>query len=129
MESFDRIGTSPIGPDGMTVDTVITLPGGSTLRVFGGSPCSNFRLKFDNMHGEGWWIEPEGLDRLIAELLYIRRDIRVALDVEAGTRALTSEPPAPEPPAGCWSSLYVSTHPESAVVEIGVAADEEEVAL
>lgn len=89
MGTFDRAGTSPFGPDGATLDTDIRFRGGSRLKVYSGSPYINFRLKFSNSDGEGWWVGKDTLDQLIAELLYIRRDIQsfengIALDIEVG---------------------------------------------
>ena len=89
MENFDRVGPSPFRPDGRTKDTDIEFAGGSRLQVYGGSPSYNFRLKFSNMHNTGWVVGPASLDQLIAELLYIRRDMQkfsdgIDLDIEVG---------------------------------------------
>ena len=91
METFDRIGPSPFLPDGTTQNTSICFAGGSKLRIYGGKPYTNFRLMFSNSVGEGWWVGPEVIDHLIAELLYIRRDIQkfkdrqeVTFDIEVG---------------------------------------------
>ena len=92
MENFDRVGPSPFRPDGRTKDTDIEFAGGSRLQVYGGSPSYNFRLKFSNMHNTGWVVGPASLDQLIAELLYIRRDMQkfsdgIDFDIEVGRTA------------------------------------------
>ncbi len=76
MENFDRVGSSPFKSDGTTRDVDICFAGGSRLKVYGGSGCNHFRLRFGRDDGDGWWVSPETIDRLIAELLYIRRDIK-----------------------------------------------------
>ena len=96
MENFYRRGPSPFRPDGTTVDTDIRFAGGSKLKVYGGSPYNNFRLRFGNVDGEGWWVGPNSLDQLIVELLYIRKDTQkfkdgIDLDIEVGAA------PAPPP--------------------------------
>ena len=89
MQTFDRVGRIPFRPDGTTVNTDIRFAGGSKLKVYGGSPYDNFRLRFSNRDGEGWWVGQNSLDQLIAELLFIRRDIQkfrdgIDLDIEVG---------------------------------------------
>ena len=90
MQTFDRVGPSPFQPDGITVDTSIEFVGGSELKVYGGSPYNDFRLRFSNRSNEGWWVNQDCLDQLIAELLYIRKDMQrlqdgIDLDIEVGT--------------------------------------------
>ena len=89
MQTFDRIGPSPFLPNGTTVDTDIEFAGGSRLKVYGGNQYSNFRLRFSNRDNQGWVVGPAALDQLIAELLYIRRDMQkfkdgIDIDIEVG---------------------------------------------
>ena len=89
METFDRIGPSPFTPDGHTKGTDICFAGNSQLRIYAGSPYNNFRLRFSNRDGEGWWVGPASLDQLIVELLYVRKDMQrlkdgIDLDIEVG---------------------------------------------
>ncbi len=76
MENFERVGRSPFGPEGKTQERNIRFRNSSYLYIYEGGDYDSFRLRFGREDGGGWNVNPNSLDQLIAELLYIRRDIK-----------------------------------------------------
>ena len=77
MENFERSGRSPFGLEGGTRERNIHFSNGSHLYIYAGGDYNSFRLRFGRDSCEGWSVNPNSLDQLIAELLYIRKDIKV----------------------------------------------------
>ncbi len=76
MENFERVGRSPFGPEGVTRETDIRFRNSSHLYIYEGGSYNAFRLRFGREGGGGWNVNSNSLDQLIAELLYIRKDIK-----------------------------------------------------
>jgi len=79
---YDRRSDKLLKNDGLTRAQRIRLPGGSVIQIDGGNPPKQFRLKFSSGGDQGWWVEEESLGHMIAELLYLRNDIKEARDQE-----------------------------------------------
>jgi len=79
---YDRRSDKLLKNDGLTRAQRIRLPGGSVIEIDGGNPPKQFRLKFSSAGDQGWWVDEESLGHLIAELLYLRNDIKEERDQE-----------------------------------------------
>ena len=71
---YERLGPHILDHTGHTIDTTIRLPGNSEIEIKGDQPYTSFLLKFSN-EDRGWWVHEEALGCLIAELLYIQREL------------------------------------------------------
>ena len=74
MPHYERIGSHFLDHNGQTVDTDIRLPNGAIIEIKGGQHYTSFQLKFSG-DADGWWMNDEALGYLIAELLYIQREL------------------------------------------------------
>ncbi len=77
---FKRLGKRIVSPEEQFVKQVVYFGNGALLEVQDGTPY-RFRLKFSPGEGKGWWVDPDCIDQLIAELLYIRKDLRNYVEV------------------------------------------------
>lgn len=75
MAHYERIGMSVLDEEGYTNGSNICLPNMSRIFIEAGQDFSSFQLKFAN-EGKGYWVHEEALGHLIAELLYIREEIK-----------------------------------------------------
>lgn len=82
MAEFSRIGDTPFHEDGRTRDICIKFDNASKLQIMEGGIPTGFELKFSKYDNSGWWVTPKSLDQLIAELLYIRQDIKNLTEVD-----------------------------------------------
>jgi len=76
MPNFERLGSPILTPDGQTLGSEVLFPNSSILTVSEEHRYTHFRLRFSNGGAAGWWVDPSTIDNLIAELLYIRQDIK-----------------------------------------------------
>jgi len=81
MAKYDRL--TPNFIDGnRSLETRVHLPGGSRIDIQGGDKADNrIKIMFGVAPvGLGWWVDPDSLGHLIAELLYIRDDLIAVAD-------------------------------------------------
>jgi len=83
MPQYERIGPNILDRNGITKETRIELSNQAIIYIEEGHRYSSFKLNFGNGR-DGWWMGEESIGELIAELLYIQREIKMQKEVRKG---------------------------------------------